>query len=35
MNEVKNQYGCPDNYKLISFLVEGICRHWVWFTGVK
>lgn len=27
--------GCPPNYKLIPYLVQGICRNWVWLTGDK
>ena len=31
----KQRYGCPANYKLIPYLVQGVCRHWVWLTGDK
>jgi hypothetical protein len=31
----KQQYNCPADTKLIPFLVDGICRHWFFFTGGK
>lgn len=30
-NRHKAEYGCPMDSKLIPYLVEGICRHWLFF----